>query len=109
MHWNTGRCKTSESFFGKPNVELTFLDILNEARSDAHVGKKLLDLGTCRLHIIYSAFKHGENESTWDIKNLLSVMYNIFHESPSCQADYEKLTSAPLTDYLLKFCSHYWA
>lgn len=109
MHWDSGRCKPSESFFGGPNVNLTFLDIFNEARSDVHVDKKLLDLGTCRLHIIYSTFKHSENESTWDIKNLLSVMYNIFHESPSRRADYEKLTSAPLADYLLKFCSHYWA
>ena len=30
-----------------PNVNLVFLDILNEARSDADVGKKLLDLGAC--------------------------------------------------------------
>lgn len=108
MHWNSGRCKTSESFFGEPNVKLAFLDILNKARSNAHVCKKLLDLCTCGLQVIYNAFKHGKNKSTWDIKNLLSVMYKIFRESPSRRADYEKLTSASFTDYSWKFCSHWW-
>ena len=89
-----------------PNVNLAFLDILNEARSNADVGKKLLDLGTYGLHIMHNAFKHGKNASTSDINKLLSAMYKIFHESPSHQADYEKLTSALLADYPLKCCSH---
>ena len=84
------------------NVNLAFLDILNEARSDANVGKILLDLGTCGLHIMHNVFKHGENAGTWDNKNLLSIMFKIFHESPSRQADYEMLTSSSLTDYPLK-------
>ena len=79
---------------------------INEARFDADVGKNLLDLGKCGLHIMHNTFKGGENTSTWNIKKLLSVICKIFHESPSYQADYEKLTSSSLRDYLLTFCSH---
>ena len=89
-------------------MNLAFLDILDKARSDVDLGKKLLDLGTCGLFIMHYAFKHGENASTWDIKKLLCAMYKIYHERPSCRAEYEKLTSVSLTDYPLKFCFHRW-
>ena len=36
---------------------------LNEARFDADVDKKLLDLRTCGLHIMHHAFKHSESKS----------------------------------------------
>ena len=36
---------------------------LNEARFDADVDNKLLDLRTCGLHIMHHAFKHSESKS----------------------------------------------
>ena len=54
----------------------------------------------------YNAFKNGKDACNWDIKKLLSAMYNIFHESPSRRADNRNLTSASFTDNPLKFCSH---
>lgn len=77
---------------------------INEARFDADIGKNLLDLGKCGLHIMHNTFKGGENTSAWDIKKLLSVICEIFCGSPSYQADYEKLKSTSLRDYLLAFC-----
>ena len=35
-------------------------------------------------------------------------MYKIFDNSLSRHADYEQLTSAVSSDYLLQFCSHLW-
>ena len=46
-----------------PDVNLGFRDMLSIAGSNADVGKKLLDLGTCGLHIMHNAFKHGKNTS----------------------------------------------
>ena len=92
-----------------PNVNLAFLEILKDSRTEPDCDKKLINIGTCGLHIMHNAFKHCEKASTWDVKKLLSAMYKIFHESPSCRADYEKLTSALPTDYPLKFSSHRWA
>ena len=92
-----------------PNVNLAFLEILKDSRTESDCDKKLINIGTCGLHTMHNAFKHCEKASTWDVKKLLSAMYKIFHESPSCRADYEKLTSALPTDYPLKFSSHRWA
>ena len=66
-----------------PSMNLGFLYILNEDRSEADIGKTFLELGTFGLHLMLNAFKHGENESTQDIKTILSAMCKIFHESPS--------------------------
>ena len=46
--------------------------------------------------------------SEWIIKKLLNVLFKIFHESPSCRADYEKICTASEEDYRLCFCSHRW-
>ena len=51
-----------------PNVNLKFLEILAEKRKDAEQ-TKLIDLGTCGLHTVHNAFKHGEEASGWKIKS----------------------------------------
>ena len=66
-----------------PSMNLAFLYILNEDRSEADIGKKLLELETFGLHLMLNAFKHGENASAQDIKTILSAMCKIFHGSPS--------------------------
>ena len=82
-----------------PNLHLAFLEILKDSRTESDCDIKLINIGTCGLHIMHNAFKHGEKASTWDVKKLLSAMYKIFHESPSRRANYEKLLSALPTDY----------
>ena len=62
-------------------MNLVFLDILNETRSDADVDKKLWDLKICGLHKMHNAFKHFKNASNCDIKKFLSAIYKIFHEN----------------------------
>ena len=39
---------------------------------------------------------------------MLSWMYKIFDESPSCRAGYEQIISATSSDYPLKFSSYCW-
>ena len=90
-----------------PNVNLAFLKLLNEKRKDEELCK-LIDIGTCGLHVLHGSFKHGEEKSEWKLKKLLSSRYKIFHESPSRRADYELITEASENDYPLPFCAHRW-
>ena len=71
-----------------PNVNLAFLDLLNEHRSDNELSG-LINIGTYSLHIIHNSIKHGENSSGWKINKLLQSMYKIFEEPPKRCKNYE--------------------
>ena len=57
---------------------------MDEHRGDAELNP-LIDIGTLGLHAVHNSFKHGENESNWNIKKLLNSMFKLFDESPSCK------------------------
>ena len=63
-------------------------------------------MGTCGIHTVHCAFKHGGVGSGWGIDKVLSAMYKILDQSPSRRADYKRLTDGV---YPLQFCSHWWA
>ena len=48
----------------EPNLNLCFLEIFKEKRKDANL-KPLLNIGTCWLHPVHNAFKHGAKASGW--------------------------------------------
>ena len=56
-----------------PNVNLAFLDLLNEHRSDNELSR-LINIGTCGLHTTNNSMKHGENSSGWKLNKLLQSM-----------------------------------
>ena len=90
-----------------PNVNLSFLNTIHERRRDNEM-QELIYLGTCGLHTVHNGIKHGESATKWNLKNILSAIFKIFHESPSRRADYEKLVCPTKTDYPLQFCAHRW-
>ena len=47
-----------------PNVNLIFFKGVTEKRKDEELNQ-LIDLGTCGLHTVHNAFKHGEKASDW--------------------------------------------
>ena len=67
-----------------PNVNLAFLDLLNEHRSDNELSR-LINIGT---------------------RGLLQSMYKIFEEESKRREKYEENTLAKTSDYPLQFCSH---
>ena len=75
-----------------PNVNLSFLNIINEKRDDNEL-QQLLYIGTCGLHTVHNGLQHGEKASQW---------------SPARRANYETLVTALLSDYPLKFYPHRW-
>ena len=90
-----------------PNVNLKFLDLLNEKRRDECLNE-LISIGTCGLRTVSRAFQNAENSKDWNIKKVLSAMHKIFHECPSKRADYEKVSLATEEDYPLLFCATRW-
>ena len=88
-----------------PNVNKLFLNLLVETREEEQ-RSRLVDLGTCGLHILHNGFLHGEKASVWKLKSLLNAMYKVLDESPARRIDYEKITAAIEIDYGPQFCSH---
>ena len=66
-------------------------------------------MGTCGIHIVHCAFKHGGVASGWGVDKVLPAMYKIFDQSPSRRTDYERLTIHIYEVYPLQLCPHWWA
>ena len=64
-----------------PNLNKAFLSMLNEEHQ-TNESSTLIDIGTCCLHTINGSLQMGAKATDWNLKKLLSSMYQIFHESP---------------------------
>lgn len=92
-----------------PNVNNCFLRKLIVKYEDDvsnFNGKKLLDMGTCGLHVVHGSLKHGLKVVKWDLNSLLTHMYFLFKDSPSRRAEFTAVTGSKL--FPLKFCSTRW-
>ena len=71
-----------------PNVNKSFFNKMQDYRR-SHELKELTDIGTCNLHNVHLAFKTGAKKSKdWEIKELLSAAYYLFHDSAARSEDY---------------------
>lgn len=68
--------------------------------------KKILDLGTCRLHTLHCAFKTGIKITKWEIIEFLRALYNLFKNVPARKADYIRASSSQ--QFPMKFCAIRW-
>ena len=68
--------------------------------------KRLVDIGSCGLHVVHNSFKAGFEATSWDMKSFLCALYRIFHESPARREDYTSITGSVI--FPLKFCPHRW-
>ena len=63
----------------------------------------LVDIGSCSLHIVHSAFNTVAEKSDWGLKKFLKVAYTILHDSLARRKDYESATGS--SKYPLNFCA----
>lgn len=56
-----------------PNVNFKLFDTLSRDLEE-DTGCKLLNIGSCGLHIMHNAFKAGSNITTWDIEHTLNCL-----------------------------------
>ena len=85
-----------------PNVNLKLLQMIQDDRS-ANEQHQLIDIGSCGLHTIHNAFKNGAESTDWALKKTLKGSYQIFHNSPARQKDFQTITS--VNDFPQSFCA----
>ena len=67
---------------------------------------KMINIGSCNLHIVHGAFKSGFESTDWEMKKVLKGCYQILRDSPACRADYITITKS--NKFPLAFCSTRW-
>ncbi|WAR04834.1 hypothetical protein MAR_020203 [Mya arenaria] len=67
---------------------------------------KLLNVGSCGLHMVHNSFKTGAEITGWGIDDVLGSMYYLFKHTPARREDYLKITGS--SKFPLKFVNHRW-
>ena len=88
-----------------PNVNWKFIDMFNKQLLDEN-STTFLNIGSCGLHIVHGAFKHGSDATGWELEKFFKGIYQLFKETPARRDDYVKVTGSSL--FALKFCKHRW-
>ena len=86
-----------------PHVNWKFHKIFSR-NLERECSTKLIDIGSCGLHIIHNAFKC--EAKVFEIENVLNSLHWLFKDSPARSEDFMKVTHT--TEFPLKFCSHRW-
>ena len=89
-----------------PSVNLKFLQELVKYQEELEIVEKMIDIGTCGLHVVHGAFKCGTESTDWNIKETLKGSHQLLHDIPAHQADYVSLTQS--SEYPLFFCATGW-
>ena len=63
------------------------LDLINHHQV-ANEFQETLNIGSCLLHILHSAFQTGMSKPGWDIGKILKVLYKIFDAFSTCRDVY---------------------
>ena len=75
------------------------------AAADVHA-PKLLDVGSCSLHVLHNAFKAGAKASEWGTSDVLSALHWLFVDSPARRDDFATITGSSI--FPQKYCKHRW-
>ena len=67
---------------------------------------KLLNVGSCRLHVVHAALCSGCQATDWKIEGLFRTLWYLFRDSPARRDDYTTATGS--TVFPLKFCATSW-
>lgn len=88
-----------------PNVNWSIFNKLSKDLEE-EIGSKLLNIGSCGLHVMHNAFKAGSTTTSWDIEHTLNCLHWLFKDSPARRDDYTKVTGSAV--FPLKYCQHRW-
>ena len=54
----------------------------------------MIDIGSCGLHVVNGAFKHGSDASNWDVPSVLRSVHSLFNETPASREDCTRVTDS---------------
>ena len=66
---------------------------------------KLIDYGTCNLHIVPGSFKTGAEKSNWGLHKVLRGVYQILRDSPATPCSFVQLGGWRIRPLLIIFLS----
>ncbi|KAJ8031243.1 hypothetical protein HOLleu_27914 [Holothuria leucospilota] len=89
-----------------PNVNWKVFDQLCKDVKKQQIGKKLLNLGSCGMHVMHNAFRCGCQACGWNLEESLQSMHSLFKDSPARSEDYISITGSSKFPSL--FCKHRW-
>ena len=89
-----------------PNVNWKFYECV-QRRLQNDVNKALLNTGSCGLHILHGAFKHGVEASGWNVDDFLKSLHWLLKDSPARREDYGKCVGE-VAVMPMKFCATRW-
>ncbi|XP_023681158.2 uncharacterized protein [Paramormyrops kingsleyae] len=87
-----------------PNVNWKFLELLQQEQMEQFGGSQLAVVGSCGLHTLHNAFKHGF--AKWQIDKLLKALHSLFNCAPARREDFCCVTKS--STFPLHFCGHRW-
>ena len=64
---------------------------------------KLIDFGSCNMHIAHGSLKTRPEKSGWKLKKILKGAFQILYDTPDRREDHVSITG--LTKYPLFFCA----
>ena len=88
-----------------PNVNWDVLKINCQYREE-NEHPKLINIGSCGLHVMHGALRTGTIATVWEIHKVLHAMWKIFDESPARRDIYMRETSCDILP--LHFCKTRW-
>ena len=88
-----------------PNVNLLLFEKLEEDLN-AEFDFKLLNTGTCGLHVLNNAFKRGADSTEWEVGHFLFCLHKLFDESPARRENYMEVSKSDV--FPLPSCCHRW-
>jgi hypothetical protein len=66
----------------------------------------LLNIGSCGLHTVHNAFKHGCKKSGFEVCSFLKAHHFLFFETSARREDFSEITGSSV--FPLPFCGHRW-
>lgn len=88
-----------------PAVNWKVYDMLTE-NTEQETGSKLLNVGSCGLHVMHNAFKAGSAETKWEVEQIFSSLFWLFKDSPARREDHSKVTGSSV--FPKQYCQHRW-
>lgn len=89
-----------------PSVNWSFLDKYEDYIANEVIHRRLINMGSCGLHVLNGAFQTGHQASEWQINRLLGALYRLFKDVPARRAKYIETTGKPV--FPTKFCEIRW-
>lgn len=90
-----------------PNVNKKFLEDLKAyLRADPEILFKMIDFGSCALHVVHNSFKGAHEKSGWKIQKFMRKQYYFFKDFPSRRGHFTKITGS--SEFPLPFCGTRW-